>query len=459
MAYFGKDYRLKMIFGYILTMVLFIYPTTILAQDVLGEQALIHTFDSSTPGELKVFMSVVQEKLISPNEERIMAISSIQLDDKDAFDVSIDGNKIERYDFQRFETSPEGIDVVLAIDISGSVYRNFDYVTNAINRYIDNLRRDRDRIALITFGSDIQVAEFNIPGMSVPVAFTDDVGQLKAFIERKPARERMQTTILFQSLYKAIQLVVQGSGKKAAERGIILLSDGHDEGAGFTIEDCIRLAKENQVPVFSLGVPEEGVANKYHGNLEKIALSTGGIFVPINDMKRLDAVYQKLDELVKQQYILNITVPPKFANGKEYNLKVAAMHNGQIVEAPEVKVSSKPPPEGAKVAKIENSQKKEIENLIKDLGLEESADQIVKEKLGLSLKIDELTQAQGDDLISKLEAEVDRPPIWKKWWFWSIVGAIAIGLAALLIVSFIRTRSAIKTDEDTTTTSQQQNTP
>jgi hypothetical protein len=186
-TYFEGKSRWKMLahFCYMLTILFIICSATAIAQIGSDKLTMIHWVDASNPNAAKAFVSVVQARRVRPIEEPIMGLSSIELN-ATAFEVYVDGRRIDKFQPEVFDASPEGIDVVLAIDISGSAYQNFDLVRNAINKYIDNRREGKDQIAILTFGSDFRITEFQIPGQGVPSAFTDDVNKLKQFIAPKP---------------------------------------------------------------------------------------------------------------------------------------------------------------------------------------------------------------------------------------------------------------------------------
>jgi len=246
-----KKSKILVRFVSVLTFILIICSAAANAQIGSGRLLKIYGVDVSNTNEVKAFVLVVQAGRVHPLEDPIMGMKPLELN-VDAFEIYIDGERINDIEAELFDASPEGIDVVLAIDISGSVYKNFYLVKEAINAYINKLRQGKDQIAILTFGSDVQVPVFKIPELGES-AFTDDVTQLKQVIEKKPPRDRMLNTVLFKATIKAIQLAAQGRLDKRSrplEKAVILLSDGHEEGAGFTINDCINEAKTQRIPIY-----------------------------------------------------------------------------------------------------------------------------------------------------------------------------------------------------------------
>ena len=298
-----------------------------------GDKSLwIHRADLSNPARSAVFLSALQLNWRS-NQEPIMGVTPLEMG-PDAFEVYLDKRQIKPVQFQRFADSPEGIDVVLAIDISGSVYSQFTLLQDAVKAYVERLRPGKDQVAILTFGTDAKVEEFRLPrgGYS---AFTDNIAELQKAISTPPAPERKRKTVLYKAVKDAIEVVERGRSNqtKSAEKAIIILSDGQDEGTGYDINVPIAAAKKSQIPIFSLGLPDTRSNNRYHDVLDRISRESGGVFVPIRDVNQLKAVYEKIDTLLKNQYVLTFEVPSELQDGKEHSLQVLGSHEGAALSA------------------------------------------------------------------------------------------------------------------------------
>jgi hypothetical protein len=262
----------------------------------------------------------------------------------------------------------------------------------------------------------------------------------------------MGGTVLFKATIKAIQLAAQGrmaQGRGTVEKAVIVMSDGHDEGTGYTIDDCIQEAKTRRIPVFTLAIPEEKTRNKYHGNLEKLASATGGVFVPVNDMEQLDAVYNKLDELVKKQYVLTFQLPSGIADGGTHNLEISATHEGTVVNGKaEFRAGFIPPPEP-----IRDEQLGQIKQLQDELKWREGKlNEFIKERFGTEKIVKELDAREADTLIQSLTKIIAEGqsndggngfsiPLWG--WIAIIVVVVAL-IALLVIAAIIRSRGSKK---------------
>jgi Ca-activated chloride channel family protein len=302
------------------------------AQLTSDKALLIHRADLTEPAKSVVFLSALQLNWRA-NQEPIMGITPLDL--PSTFEVYLDKQQIKQVQAQRFTESPLGIDVVLAIDISGSVYSQFALMQEAVKAYVDRLRPGRDQAAVLTFGTDVQMAEFPYPdGRYSP--FTDKVADLQNAIGTPPARARKAKTVLYKAITEAVEKAQVGRLNPAGimERAVIVLSDGHDEGSvGYDIGAPIEAAKKAHVPVFSLGLPEPATKNQYHDVLDRISKESGAVFVPIQDLNRLKAVYEKLDTLLKSQYVLTFSIPLEAQDGKDHVLHVLSAHGGTTLSA------------------------------------------------------------------------------------------------------------------------------
>ena len=196
----------------------------------------------------------------------------------------------------------EGRDLMLAVDISGSMVEQ-DMVIG--NRVVERLtavkavagdfieRREGDRIGLILFGSQAY--------LQTPLTF-----------DRETAR-----TLLFESavglagretaIGDAIGLAVKRLRDQAAEnRILILLTDGANTAGSIAPMKAAEIAAGEGVRIYTIGVGAEsrgafglalGGARIDERTLQDIAKATGGRYFRARDVAGLQAIYGLLDEL------------------------------------------------------------------------------------------------------------------------------------------------------------------
>jgi Ca-activated chloride channel family protein len=208
----------------------------------------------------------------------------------------------------------EGIDIVLALDMSGSMCCMDDLddkrsrlqvaKQEALN-FIE--QRTNDAIGLVLFG---RYALVRCP-------LTLDKTVLKEIISDlelgKPSEDMQKDTMLSQGLITAVRRL---QNSKAKSKIVLLLTDGAPSTGDLNPKDAIQVAKDVGVKVYTIGIggtqggfvqdPIFGLQqissplNKQL--LERIAKETGGQFFEAQKPKDLKRIYQIIDSLEKQSY-------------------------------------------------------------------------------------------------------------------------------------------------------------
>lgn len=208
----------------------------------------------------------------------------------------------------------EGIDIVLTLDISGSM-RFRDYEDDRRSRiavakdeaklFVD--KRDNDAIGLVIFGND---AVSRCP-------ITSDKTIIKSMIDELDiGLIDPDGTLLSTGLITALNRFKKS---KAKSKIIILLTDGEPSPGDDKPEDAIEIAKQLGVKVYTIGIGSEqaeyihdpfyGVQIKPGINktlLSKIAQQTGGKFFNARNAQDMRVVYNTIDMLEKTEYETNM---------------------------------------------------------------------------------------------------------------------------------------------------------
>lgn len=223
----------------------------------------------------------------------------------------------------------EGIDIVLDLDVSGSM-ELFDDLQDRRTRivvakqealnFVD--KRVNDSIGLVIFG--------RYAFASCPI--TLDKAVLKSVIQDvaigKPSHDMHAATMLSQGLVTSA-LRLQNSQSKS--KVIVLLTDGAPSPGDIPVEDAISIAKEIGIKVYTIGVGSDqgGYAVDFTGRvvrydtpvnkplLKKIAKETGGQFFEAKNPKDLAHIYDKIDKLEKSHIQADI-----YHNYKDYFLPI-----------------------------------------------------------------------------------------------------------------------------------------
>ena len=211
---------------------------------------------------------------------------------------------------QNVRTNAEGIDIMLAIDVSGSMLaRDFkpDRIT-AAKEVAGSFIADRygDRIGLVAFAGEAFTQS----------PLTTDQSTLQTLLARIRSGLIEDGTAIGNGLATAINRLRESDAKSKV---IILLTDGVNNQGQIAPMTAAEIAKAQDIRVYTIGVGSEGMAPypaiDMFGNLtfvnqkveidEKVlkAISdmTGGKYFRATDKDKLKAVYNEINQLEKSK--------------------------------------------------------------------------------------------------------------------------------------------------------------
>ena len=204
--------------------------------------------------------------------------------------------------------SSEGVDIMLAIDTSGSM-RARDFEVNGqrpdrlevikavISEFID--ARPDDRIGMVVFGSEAYT--------QAPLTLDHEV--LSQFLDHVEIGMAGDGTAIGDGLATAVKRLKDMPGKS---RVVILLTDGANNAGRIDPLAAAEAAKSLGIRVHTIGVGSEGVvpivqngsvfyiqADIDEKTLRSISDVTGGQYWRATDTKALISVYREIDKLEK----------------------------------------------------------------------------------------------------------------------------------------------------------------
>lgn len=221
---------------------------------------------------------------------------------KNDFAVLEDGRPQKIAVFEKVSELP--LNLVIAIDTSGSVSKDLRLEADAAHRFANDILRPQDRMSVMQFATDV----------SVLTPFTDKVSLVDRGL-------RHLHTDFATAFYDAI---VQGSdalGSMEGRKALIVISDGDDTFGDKNYGDALEHALRNEVMIYSLiDVPIESSAGRdTRGEHTMIALSeqTGGKYYYVQQTG-LDAVFAKVSEDLRTQYLIGY-YPQKQLPGVDFH--------------------------------------------------------------------------------------------------------------------------------------------
>ncbi|MCK4412450.1 MAG: VWA domain-containing protein [Candidatus Eisenbacteria sp.] len=207
----------------------------------------------------------------------------------------------------------EGIDIVLALDISGSM-RALDFppgdrlaaAKEVARRFIEGRAEDRagDRIGLVVFAADSYTQ----------CPLTTDYGVLLRLLEAIQIGDIPDGTAIGMAIGNALNRL---KGLPGESRVVVLLTDGINNTGVLDPLTAAGLARSLGVRVYTIGAGTKGKApypfedpvfgrrvrhvevDLDEGTLQAIADSTGGLYFRATDRGSLERIYDRIDALEK----------------------------------------------------------------------------------------------------------------------------------------------------------------
>ena len=207
-------------------------------------------------------------------------------------------------------TSTEGIDIMLSIDVSGSMLaRDFkpDRIT-AAKEVAGSFVADRygDRIGLVAFAGEAYTQS----------PLTTDQGTLQTLLSRIRSGLIEDGTAIGNGLATAINRLRESEAKSKV---IILLTDGVNNRGEIAPLTAAEIAKAQGIRVYTIGVGTEGMApypavdmfgqmtfvqqkvEIDEKTLTSIAEMTGGRYFRATDKEKLKAIYDEINQMERSK--------------------------------------------------------------------------------------------------------------------------------------------------------------
>lgn len=204
----------------------------------------------------------------------------------------------------------EGIDIMLCIDVSGSMMAQDllpDRLEAAKQVAADFVRRRAtDRIGIVIFSGE----SFTL------VPLTTDKQVLQSQLQGIQRGLLEDGTAIGDGLGISIDRLRASTVKTKV---VILLTDGEDQGGRISPLEAKVLAKQYGIRVYTIGVGTKGYApfpvqtpdgrvtpqmqkvNIDEPLLQSIAAETGGLYFRAEDTERLKAIYEEIDQLERSR--------------------------------------------------------------------------------------------------------------------------------------------------------------
>jgi Ca-activated chloride channel family protein len=207
---------------------------------------------------------------------------------KDDFAIAEDNRPQQIAVFERQSELP--LNLILAVDTSGSVYKDRALIADASHRFIHDLLRPQDQMGLFEFATFVREV----------TPFTNKEAQLDHGLASLRGGEAT-------ALYDTIYLGSQRLGKKDGRKVLVLVSDGGDTVDATTYDQALEQALRNEVMIYSIiDVPIAASAGRDLGGehaLITLAEQTGGKSFYASE-GGLDKAFAQVSDDLRTQYLI-----------------------------------------------------------------------------------------------------------------------------------------------------------
>jgi len=249
--------------------------TGVLAPVSAGSFISINSIDAKTDfPRIKVNISAVD-----PDGRGIAGL------DEGNVQVYEDGYMVNYVKIKNISSSTDNLHLAFAIDSSKSISAAFLEKIKKDAKGIVNSAGDHDRIALYRFNDKVVLLS----------SFTSNRLELMNGI--KSVERHGSLTMLYDAVYDAIELV---SRTKTARKGVVVFTDGKDEGSSVRPDDVIKFSRDAGVPVYFI----TSAPVKNRGEIGRIAKLTGGILIA-DGARDVAGLYRTILSRIRNTYEIN----------------------------------------------------------------------------------------------------------------------------------------------------------
>jgi Ca-activated chloride channel homolog len=177
------------------------------------------------------------------------------------------------------------LEIVVAMDVSGSMRPSMPVVKQAVKKFLRALRPE-DRVTLLTVNDNV----FTLARPSVTLE-----ARLKA-VDRMNA---WGGTALYDAIVKSVDQL----GRETGRRALVVFTDGEDLNSRVPLETAERRLETSDVLVYAIGQGRAPRMTSLKEVLERLARKSGGKAF-FEDVEGLDEVFRRIIEDLSNQYFL-----------------------------------------------------------------------------------------------------------------------------------------------------------
>lgn len=258
-------------------------------QSVSNSDLIIHLIEAFESDDQNSFEVKIHLSVLDNNKK---PVTDLQIED---FIVKENSKDVELLSANSSKDVP--INMIILLDITGSMSGRIRTAREAINSFIDSLGKD-SQVAIYTFGLNLD----QIVGLS------SDLDKVTQTFNNANIIASNESACIFDAAYEVAEIA---ETLPQGRRAVVLLTDSQntstiESGCSFyTLDDVITKANQSeiQIPFYPLGVG----ANVDETGLQRLAARTGGIHHSSIDNQGLQSILNQIHETLSSEYILSYT--------------------------------------------------------------------------------------------------------------------------------------------------------
>jgi VWFA-related protein len=223
-----------------------------------------------------------------------------------------------------FQSTEAALELVLALDVSGSMSASLGDVKEAARTFLKALR-PQDRVTLVAFNDAMFTLSRGVAGS-----------------EAMPALDKLAAwggTSLYDVIVRSMQLLSKKPGKHA----LVIFSDGDDNASQATLQQVRRLTGDSDAMLMAVGLGRGAEVEDLKKTLESLAEASGGRVLFANESDELVESFGRVVEDLINQYTLGFE-PQR--DGRDHQIRVEVPGRGVRVRARRVYVAPAAQPTG-----------------------------------------------------------------------------------------------------------------
>ncbi len=270
------------------------------AKSLPPRKALPNFSQPEKPGKNSV--SSVKKVLVRVTDINNRSIADLKMDDFEISEMS------ENREILSVEPTTAPFNLVLLLDVSGSVDNYVDFIRKTARSFVNSVNRD-DKVALVIFNEDVKTLS----------TFTTDKGKLSESLDTFDAGGG---TAYYDALAYALAETLRPL--KGERTAIVALTDGDDNRSFLPFDALLGSIQESGALIYPLYVPSgliaanannsvnnsidplraryEGLTTKAIGEGERLAEISGGVYYQIRQLNDLQKAYDDIATQLRTAY-------------------------------------------------------------------------------------------------------------------------------------------------------------